>query len=157
MYEGTFHAIVAVLRQIVQLVQMIQFLGKGGDDMIEINPTSSQPIFEQIIAQIKMAVLKGLLKPGDSILIDDGLVGLAVERIAVCDAGDGGKSIWRAGAAASDRDNSRKRCLYRRDGKDTAFGEAERTGKAETKRSLCGNDLSWFFQKRDSENGGRTV
>ena len=35
--------------------------------MIEINPTSSQPIFEQIIAQIKMAVLKGLLKPGDSI------------------------------------------------------------------------------------------
>ena len=39
----------------------------GTDDMIEINPTSSQPIFEQIIAQIKMAVLKGLLKPGDSI------------------------------------------------------------------------------------------
>ena len=35
--------------------------------MIEINPTRHQPIFEQIIAQIKMAVLKGLLKPGDSI------------------------------------------------------------------------------------------
>lgn len=35
--------------------------------MIEINPTSSQPIFEQIIAQVKMAVLKGLLKPGDNI------------------------------------------------------------------------------------------
>lgn len=59
--------ILTVSSQIVQLVQMIQFLGKGGDDMIEINPTSSQPIFEQIIAQIKMAVLKGLLKPGDSI------------------------------------------------------------------------------------------
>ena len=55
--------ILTVSSQIVQLVQMIQFLGKGGDDMIEINPTSSQ----QIIAQIKMAVLKGLLKPGDSI------------------------------------------------------------------------------------------
>lgn len=59
--------ILTVSSQIVQLVQMIQFLGKGGDDMIEINPTSSQPIFEQIIAQIKMAVLKGLLKPGDRI------------------------------------------------------------------------------------------
>ncbi len=59
--------ILTVSSQIVQLVQMIQFLGKGDDDMIEINPTSSQPIFEQIIAQIKMAVLKGLLKPGDSI------------------------------------------------------------------------------------------
>ena len=55
--------ILTISSQIVQLVQMIQFLGKGGDDMIEINPTSSQPIFEQIIAQIKMAVLKGLLKP----------------------------------------------------------------------------------------------
>ena len=59
--------ILTVSSQIVQLVQMVQFLGKGGDDMIEINPTSSQPIFEQIIAQIKMAVLKGLLKPGDSV------------------------------------------------------------------------------------------
>lgn len=35
--------------------------------MIRINPTSNQPIFEQIISQIKMAVLKGYLKPGDSI------------------------------------------------------------------------------------------
>lgn len=35
--------------------------------MIQINPTSNQPIFEQIISQIKMAVLKGYLKPGDSI------------------------------------------------------------------------------------------
>ena len=35
--------------------------------MIQINPTSNQPIFEQIISQIKAAVLKGYLKPGDSI------------------------------------------------------------------------------------------
>ena len=35
--------------------------------MIQINPTSNQPMFEQIISQIKMAVLKGYLKPGDSI------------------------------------------------------------------------------------------
>lgn len=35
--------------------------------MIQINPTSSQPMFEQIISQIKMSVLKGYLKPGDSI------------------------------------------------------------------------------------------
>lgn len=35
--------------------------------MIQINPTSDQPIFEQIISQIKMAVLKGYLKPGDAI------------------------------------------------------------------------------------------
>lgn len=35
--------------------------------MIKINPTSNQPIFEQIISQIKMAVLKGYLKPGDSL------------------------------------------------------------------------------------------
>ena len=133
-----------------QIVQLVQFLGKGGDDMIEINPTSSQPIFEQIIAQIKMAVLKGLLKPGDSIP--------SVRKMALSLSVTPGTVAKAYGElAASDRDNSRKRCLYRRDGKDTAFGEAERTGKAETKRSLCGNDLSWFFQKRDSENGGRTV
>lgn len=35
--------------------------------MIQINPTSNQPIFEQIISQIKMLVLKGYLKSGDSI------------------------------------------------------------------------------------------
>lgn len=35
--------------------------------MIQINPTSNQPMFEQIISQIKMAVLKGYLKPGDSV------------------------------------------------------------------------------------------
>ncbi len=35
--------------------------------MIQINPTSNQPIFEQIISQIKMDVLKGYLKPGDAI------------------------------------------------------------------------------------------
>ena len=34
--------------------------------MIQINPVSNQPIFEQIISQVKMAVLKGYLKPGDS-------------------------------------------------------------------------------------------
>lgn len=33
--------------------------------MIQINPTSNQPIFEQIISQVKMAVLKGYLKEGD--------------------------------------------------------------------------------------------
>lgn len=35
--------------------------------MIKINPTSNQPIFEQIISQIKMLVLKGYLKPGDGL------------------------------------------------------------------------------------------
>ncbi len=35
--------------------------------MIQINPTSNQPIFEQIIFQVKMLVLKGYLKPGDGI------------------------------------------------------------------------------------------
>lgn len=35
--------------------------------MIQINPTNSQPIFEQIISQIKMLVLKGYLKPGDGL------------------------------------------------------------------------------------------
>ena len=39
----------------------------GGEPLIQINPTSNQPIFEQIISQIKMLVLKGYLKPGDSI------------------------------------------------------------------------------------------
>lgn len=46
---------------------MVQLRTKGVTNVIEINPMSSQPIFEQIIAQVKMAVLKGLLKPGDSI------------------------------------------------------------------------------------------
>ena len=35
--------------------------------MIQITPTNSQPIFEQIISQIKLLVLKGYLKPGDSL------------------------------------------------------------------------------------------
>lgn len=35
--------------------------------MIQINPANNQPIFEQIISQIKMLVLKGYLRPGDSI------------------------------------------------------------------------------------------
>lgn len=34
--------------------------------MIQISPMSNQPIFEQIISQVKIAVLKGYLKPGDS-------------------------------------------------------------------------------------------
>lgn len=35
--------------------------------MIQINPTSNQPIFEQIVSQVKMAVLKGYLKEGDAL------------------------------------------------------------------------------------------
>ncbi len=35
--------------------------------MIQINLTSNQPIFEQIISQIKTDVLKGYLKPGDAL------------------------------------------------------------------------------------------
>lgn len=35
--------------------------------MIQINQSSSQPIFEQIITQIKQGVLRGHLKPGDPI------------------------------------------------------------------------------------------
>lgn len=35
--------------------------------MIQINPASGQPLFEQIISQIKMSVLKGYLKPGDNL------------------------------------------------------------------------------------------
>ena len=59
--------ILTVLSQVIQLIQMVQLGTKGVTNVIEINPMSSQPIFEQIIAQVKMAVLKGLLKPGDSI------------------------------------------------------------------------------------------
>ena len=47
--------------------------------MIQINPTSNQPMFEQIISQIKMAVLKGYLKPGDF--------------AAFCDAGNSGEGV----------------------------------------------------------------
>ncbi len=35
--------------------------------MIQLNQTSNQPIFEQIISQVKLLVLKGYLRPGDSI------------------------------------------------------------------------------------------
>lgn len=35
--------------------------------MIQINLASNQPIFEQIISQVKMDVLKGYLKPGDTL------------------------------------------------------------------------------------------
>ena len=126
--------ILTVSSQMVQLVQMIQLLGKGGDDMIEINSASSQQMAFETGGQ-------------HSVGAEDG-------AFAVCDTGDGGKSVQRAGAAASDRDNSWKRSLYRRDGKDTAFGAAERAGKTEIKRSLRRNDLSWFFEKRDCENGG---
>ena len=59
--------ILIVSSQVIQLIQMVQLRTKGVTNVIEINPMSSQPIFEQIIAQVKMAVLKGLLKPGDSI------------------------------------------------------------------------------------------
>ena len=61
MYEGTFHAIVAVLRQIVQLVQM------GGYDLIQLNYRDSKPIYEQITEQIKAMVMCGELKNGDPI------------------------------------------------------------------------------------------
>lgn len=56
---------ITVSRGMIQLIHMIQF--EGGGYVIRINPMSGQPIFEQIISQIKMAVLKGYLKPGDSI------------------------------------------------------------------------------------------
>ena len=61
MYEGTFHAIVAVLRQIVQLVQM------GGYDLIQLNYRDSKPIYEQITAQIKASVMDGILKADDAL------------------------------------------------------------------------------------------
>lgn len=35
--------------------------------MIQINLASNQPIFEQIISQVKMDVLKGYIKPGDTL------------------------------------------------------------------------------------------
>ncbi len=35
--------------------------------MIQINPTNNQPIFEQIVSQIKANVVKGYLKPGDAL------------------------------------------------------------------------------------------
>ena len=61
MYEGTFHAIVAVLRQIVQLVQM------GGYDLIQLNYRDSKPIYEQITAQIKNSILNGELQEGEAL------------------------------------------------------------------------------------------
>lgn len=61
MYEGTFHAIVAVLRQIVQLVQM------GGYDLIQLNYRDSKPIYEQIKSGLRKLVITNSLAPNDKL------------------------------------------------------------------------------------------
>lgn len=40
---------------------------RGGDHLIELDYRSKKPIYEQIIEQIKLLVIKGYLSPGDSI------------------------------------------------------------------------------------------
>ncbi|MDE6748950.1 MAG: GntR family transcriptional regulator, partial [Lachnospiraceae bacterium] len=39
----------------------------GGDYLIELDYRSKKPLYEQIIEQIKLLVIKGHLSPGDSI------------------------------------------------------------------------------------------
>ena len=61
MYEGTFHAIVAVLRQIVQLVQM------GGYDLIQLNYRDSKPIYEQIKDGFRKLIITNSLSANEKL------------------------------------------------------------------------------------------
>ena len=49
------------------LVQVIHLIHEGGLYLIDIELRGKQPIYEQIVAQIKRQVVKGLLRPGDPI------------------------------------------------------------------------------------------
>ena len=40
---------------------------RGGEDLIKLDYRSKKPLYEQIIEQIKLMVIKGYLSPGDSI------------------------------------------------------------------------------------------
>lgn len=40
---------------------------RGGEDLIKLDYRSKKPLYEQIIEQIKLMVIKGHLSPGDSI------------------------------------------------------------------------------------------
>ena len=60
-YEGTFHAIVAVLRQIVQLVQM------GGYDLIQLNYRDSKPIYEQIKDGFRKLIITNSLSANEKL------------------------------------------------------------------------------------------
>lgn len=55
MYSNTFHAILAVLKQIVRLVQM------GGISLIQLNYRDSKPIYEQIKDGFRKLVISGSL------------------------------------------------------------------------------------------------
>lgn len=55
MYSNTVHAILAVLKQIVRLVQM------GGISLIQLNYRDSKPIYEQIKDGFRKLVISGSL------------------------------------------------------------------------------------------------
>ena len=61
MYEGTFHAIVAVLRQIVQLVQ------RGDYDWIQISYRDSKPIYEQIKDGFRKLIITNSLSANEKL------------------------------------------------------------------------------------------
>lgn len=57
----TFSFIMTVSVEVIQLIQM------RGDKLININPTSGKPLYEQIVDSFKSNFAKGYLKPGDEI------------------------------------------------------------------------------------------
>lgn len=61
MYERTSHAIVAVLKQIVQLVQM------GGCDLIQLNYRDSKPIYEQIKDGFRKLIISNSLSANEKL------------------------------------------------------------------------------------------
>lgn len=61
MYWMTSHAIVAVLKQIVQLVQM------GGHDLIQLNYRDSKPIYEQIKDGFRKLIISGSLSANEKL------------------------------------------------------------------------------------------
>ena len=85
MYEGTFHAIVAVLRQIVQLVQM------GGYDLIHLNYRDSKPIYEQIKDGFRKLIITNSLSANEKLpSVRELASGLAINPNTIQ------KAIWRA-------------------------------------------------------------
>lgn len=61
MYRRTSHAIVAVLKQIVQLVQM------GGYDLIQLNYRDSKPIYEQIKDGFRKLIISNSLSANEKL------------------------------------------------------------------------------------------
>ena len=49
------------------MVQIKSYYLREGETLINIDSRSSQPIYEQIIEQVKENIIKGILKPGDKL------------------------------------------------------------------------------------------